>query len=139
MSPMVICGTHALDVVMRLMDGKTPVEVYARSIDRVLGPSHQGIDATGGLITMSDGALYHLNISWALPVVWPGASERSGAGPEQPCRYMVRARSRTSGASAPPPPGSAAGLVSLAPASGPTADARDHSAAFAFIRATRPG
>ena len=61
---MVICGTHALDVVMRLMDGKTPVEVYARSIDRVLGPSHQGIDATGGLITMSDGALYRIYCDW---------------------------------------------------------------------------
>ncbi len=72
-SPMVISGTHALDVVMWLMEGKTPVEAYARSIDRVLGASHRGIDATAGLITMSDGALYHLNISWALPVVWPGS------------------------------------------------------------------
>src|SRR5213593_1908156 len=72
-SPMVISGTHALDVVMWLMAGKTPVEAYARSIDRVLGPTHKGIDATAGLITMSDGTLYHLNISWALPVVWPGS------------------------------------------------------------------
>src|SRR3989441_8139020 len=64
-SPMVISGTHALDVVMWLMEGKTPVEAYARSIDRVLGPTHGGIDATAGLITMHDGALYHLNISWA--------------------------------------------------------------------------
>jgi myo-inositol 2-dehydrogenase / D-chiro-inositol 1-dehydrogenase len=72
-SPMVISGTHALDVVMWLMEGKTPVEAYARSIDRVLGPTHRGIDATAGLITMSDGSLYHLNISWALPVVWPGS------------------------------------------------------------------
>src|SRR5437899_7807009 len=72
-SPMVISGTHALDVVMWLMEGKTPVEAYARSIDRVLGPTHRGIDATAGLVTMRDGALYHLNISWALPVVWPGS------------------------------------------------------------------
>ena len=72
-SPMVISGTHALDVVMWLMEGKTPVECYARSIDRVLGPTHRGIDATAGLITMSDGSLYHLNISWALPTVWPGS------------------------------------------------------------------
>ncbi len=72
-SPMVISGTHALDLVMWLIEGKTPVEVYARSIDRVLGPTHRGIDATAGLITMSDGALYHLNISWALPVAWPGS------------------------------------------------------------------
>ena len=72
-SPMVISGTHALDIAMWLLEGKRPVEVYARSVDKVLGPSHRGIDATAGLITMSDGSLYHLNISWALPVVWPGA------------------------------------------------------------------
>jgi myo-inositol 2-dehydrogenase/D-chiro-inositol 1-dehydrogenase len=72
-SPMVISGTHALDVVMWLMEGKTPVEVYARSVDRVLGPTYKGIDLTAGLITMADGTLYHLNISWSLPVVWPGS------------------------------------------------------------------
>jgi predicted dehydrogenase len=72
-SPMVISGTHALDLVMWLLEGKTPAEVYARSIDRVLGPTLRGIDATAGLITMTDGALYHLNISWALPTVWPGS------------------------------------------------------------------
>jgi predicted dehydrogenase len=72
-SPMVISGTHALDVVMWMMEAKTPVEVYARSIDKVLGPTYRGIDATAGMITMSDGSLYHLNISWALPVTWPAA------------------------------------------------------------------
>jgi hypothetical protein len=58
---------------MWLLEGKTPVEVYARSVDRVLGPTWKGIDATAGLITMSDGTLYHLTISWALPAVWPGS------------------------------------------------------------------
>ncbi len=72
-SPMVISGTHALDIVMWLLEGKIPAEVYARSVDRVLGPKYKGIDATAGLITMADGTLYHLNISWALPVVWPGS------------------------------------------------------------------
>jgi myo-inositol 2-dehydrogenase/D-chiro-inositol 1-dehydrogenase len=72
-SPMVISGTHALDICMWCLEGKTPVEVYARSIDKVLGPLYRGIDATAGMITFSDGTLYHLNISWALPVTWPGA------------------------------------------------------------------
>src|SRR5204862_1657583 len=72
-SPMVISGTHALDVVMWYLEGKTPVECYARSIDKVLGPTYQGIDATAGMIMFSDGSVYHLNISWALPVTWPGA------------------------------------------------------------------
>jgi predicted dehydrogenase len=72
-SPMVISGTHALDIVMWYMEGKTPVECYARSVDKVLGPTYQGIDATAGMIMFSDGSVYHLNISWALPVTWPGA------------------------------------------------------------------
>src|SRR4029077_18005765 len=72
-SPMGISGTHALDIVMWYMEHKTPVECYARSIDKVLGPVYQGIDATAGMIMFSDGSVYHLNISWALPVTWPGA------------------------------------------------------------------
>src|ERR1700737_732914 len=72
-SPMVISGTHALDIVMWYLEAKTPVECFARSIDKVLGPTYQGIDATGGMIRFSDGSGYHLNISWALPVTWPGA------------------------------------------------------------------
>jgi myo-inositol 2-dehydrogenase / D-chiro-inositol 1-dehydrogenase len=72
-SPMVISGTHALDIVMWYMEAKTPVECYARSVDKVLGPLYQGIDATAGMIMFSDGSVYHLNISWALPVTWPGA------------------------------------------------------------------
>jgi myo-inositol 2-dehydrogenase / D-chiro-inositol 1-dehydrogenase len=72
-SPMVISGTHALDIVMWYMETKKPVEVYARSIDKVLGPTWKGIDATAGMIMFSDGSVYHLNISWALPVTWPGA------------------------------------------------------------------
>jgi predicted dehydrogenase len=72
-SPMVVSGTHALDIVMWLMEAKTPVEVFARSVDKALGPSWKGIDGTAFLMTFSDGALYHGVISWALPEVWPGA------------------------------------------------------------------
>jgi myo-inositol 2-dehydrogenase/D-chiro-inositol 1-dehydrogenase len=72
-SPMVISGTHALDVVMWIMEGRTPVEIYARSVDKALGPQCGGIDGTAGLITMDDGSIFHTSISWALPVSWPGA------------------------------------------------------------------
>ena len=72
-SPMVISGTHALDICMWCLDGKTAVELYARSVDKVLGPLYGGIDATAGMINFSDGTVYNLNISWALPVTWPGA------------------------------------------------------------------
>src|SRR6202049_4858553 len=72
-SPMVISGTHALDICMWCLEPKVPTEVYARSIDKVLGPLYKGIDATAGMIMFGDGTVYHLNISWALPVTWPGA------------------------------------------------------------------
>src|SRR5881296_1263699 len=72
-SPMVISGTHALDIVMWMMEAKRPVEVYARSVDKALRPLCRGIDATAGVITFEDGSLYHASISWALPTVWPGA------------------------------------------------------------------
>jgi predicted dehydrogenase len=72
-SPMVISGTHALDIVMWMMEAKKPVEVFARSVDRALGPLCRGIDATAGTVVFEDGSLYHSVISWALPVVWPGA------------------------------------------------------------------
>ncbi|HEY7674294.1 MAG TPA: Gfo/Idh/MocA family oxidoreductase [Burkholderiales bacterium] len=72
-SPMVISGTHALDIVMWMMEAKRPVEIYARSVDKALGPICRGIDATAGVITFDDGSLYHASISWALPTVWPGA------------------------------------------------------------------
>jgi predicted dehydrogenase len=72
-SPMVISGTHALDVCMWCLEGKTPTEVYARSVDKVLGPLYQGIDATAGMVLFSDGTVHHLSMSWALPVTWPAA------------------------------------------------------------------
>ena len=72
-SPMVISGTHALDVVMWMMQGKKPVEIYARSQNKALGPEWQGIDSTAGMISFADGSAYHLSINWALPVTWPGA------------------------------------------------------------------
>ena len=72
-SPMVISGTHALDIVMWMLEAKRPVEIYARSIDKALGPLCNGIDATAGTIAFDDGSLYHASISWALPIVWPAA------------------------------------------------------------------
>lgn len=71
-TPMVISGTHSLDLCMWLMGGKTPVTVYAESSDRILG-AHGIPDSTFGVITMDDGTIWSMNISWGLPEVWPGA------------------------------------------------------------------
>ncbi len=72
LTPMVVSGTHSLDMSMWLMEGKTPISVYARSTDKVLGRLGTK-DSTFGLFTMDDGAIFSMNICWALPVVWPGA------------------------------------------------------------------
>ena len=72
LTPMVVSGTHSLDMSLWLMEGKTPVSVYAGSNDKVL--SEWGTkDSTFGIFTMDDGTLFSMNISWALPVVWPGS------------------------------------------------------------------
>ena len=75
LTPMVVSGTHSLDVCLWLLEdieGKEPVEVYARSTDRVLGRLGTK-DATLAVFTLADGSVWSLVISWALPIVWPGA------------------------------------------------------------------
>jgi myo-inositol 2-dehydrogenase/D-chiro-inositol 1-dehydrogenase len=72
LTPMVVSGTHALDMCMWLMEGKTPVSVYARSNDKALS-AYGTKDSTFGVFTMDDGTIWSMNISWALPTVWPGA------------------------------------------------------------------
>jgi myo-inositol 2-dehydrogenase / D-chiro-inositol 1-dehydrogenase len=72
LQPMVVSGTHSLDMSMWLMEGKEPAEIYARSVDKLLG-SWGTKDATFGIFTMQDGTIWSMNISWALPTVWPGA------------------------------------------------------------------
>jgi predicted dehydrogenase len=72
LTPMVVSGTHSLDMSLWLMEGKTPKTVYARSNDKVL--SRWGTkDSTFGLFTMDDGTIFSMNICWALPEVWPGS------------------------------------------------------------------
>lgn len=72
LTPMVVSGTHSLDMCLWLMEGKEPVEVYARSTDKALGELGTK-DATLGVFTMDDGTIWSMSISWALPQVWPGA------------------------------------------------------------------
>jgi predicted dehydrogenase len=72
LTPIVVSGTHSVDLCLWLMDGKTPATVYARSTDRSLG-EHGTKDATLALVTMTDGTIWSMNISWALPTVWPGS------------------------------------------------------------------
>lgn len=75
LTPMVVSGTHSLDACLWLLEGlagKTPVEVYAKSDDKVLG-EHGTKDNTLAIFTLEDGSLWSMNISWALPETWPGS------------------------------------------------------------------
>lgn len=72
LTPMVVSGTHSLDMCLWLMGDAKPVSLYARSTEGIL--SDLGTkDATFGVFTMDSGAIWSMNICWALPKEWPGA------------------------------------------------------------------
>ena len=72
LTPMVVSGTHSLDMSLWLLEGKNPKTIFAQSVDKKL-QSHGTKDATFGIFTMDDGTIFSMNISWALPAVWPGS------------------------------------------------------------------
>ena len=72
LTPMVVSGTHSLDMSLWLLEGKKPKTIFAQSVDKKL-QSHGTKDATFGIFTMDDGTIFSMNISWALPTVWPGS------------------------------------------------------------------
>jgi myo-inositol 2-dehydrogenase/D-chiro-inositol 1-dehydrogenase len=72
LTPMVVSGTHSLDMSLWLM-AQNPVSVVARAGDKVMR-EHGVKDATFGIFEMEKGAIWSMNICWALPKHWPGAS-----------------------------------------------------------------
>ncbi|MCZ6511747.1 MAG: Gfo/Idh/MocA family oxidoreductase [Alphaproteobacteria bacterium] len=73
LTPMVVSGTHSLDMCFWLMgDAAKPVSIYARSTETILKDLGTK-DATFGVFTMENGAIFSMNICWALPKEWPGA------------------------------------------------------------------
>ncbi len=73
LTPMVVSGTHSLDMCFWLMgDAAKPVSIYARSTENVMRELGTK-DATFGVFTMESGAIFSMNICWALPKEWPGA------------------------------------------------------------------
>jgi predicted dehydrogenase len=71
-TPMVIAGTHTLDLSLWFLEEKTPVRVYASSVGKTMAPFGTK-DATFGVFTFDDGAILSMSINWALPEVWPGS------------------------------------------------------------------
>jgi predicted dehydrogenase len=73
LTPMVVSGTHSLDMCFWLIgDAAKPVSIYARSTENVMKEIGTK-DATFGVFTMESGAIFSMNICWALPKEWPGA------------------------------------------------------------------
>ncbi len=73
LTPMVVSGTHSLDMCFWLMgEAAKPVSIYARSTENVMKELGTK-DATFGVFTMENGAIFSMNICWALPKEWPGA------------------------------------------------------------------
>ena len=56
LTPMVVSGTHSLDMSMWLLEGKKPVSIFARSVDKVLNEWGTK-DTTFGIFTFEDGTL----------------------------------------------------------------------------------
>lgn len=74
LTPMVISGTHALDVIFWVLgEGKKPVEVYARSVDKTLAGMGTK-DSTFSIFTFDDGTLWSMSCCWSLPKVWPAST-----------------------------------------------------------------
>ncbi len=69
-TPMVISGTHSVDLCAWFLEGLRPVEVYARSVDKAMAP-YLTKDSTFAILTYEDGTIWSMNVSWALPRVWP--------------------------------------------------------------------
>ena len=74
LTPMVISGTHALDVMLFVMGPeKQPVEVVSRSISRVMtGIGTQ--DATFSIFTFDDGTIWSMECNWGMPTIWPAST-----------------------------------------------------------------
>ena len=65
-TPMVIAGTHTLDLSLWFLEEKKPVQVYASSVSNTMAPFGTK-DATFGIVTFEDGAILSMSINWALP------------------------------------------------------------------------
>jgi myo-inositol 2-dehydrogenase/D-chiro-inositol 1-dehydrogenase len=72
LTPMVVSGTHSLDMGLWMMDA-VPKSVFARSSDMVLHDVGTK-DATFGVFELEGGAIWSLSMCWALPKQWPAAS-----------------------------------------------------------------
>ena len=71
-TPIVISGTHMLDMCFWLMGETKPKSIFARSTDKIFGSSGSK-DTTVAVIEFDNDILLSVSHSWAAPENWPGA------------------------------------------------------------------
>lgn len=78
-TPVVDVLTYYVDLMFWMLDGNKPVEVVARGQGGIFKEAgYQADDVTWAIITMADGAVINLGVSYALPARYPtlGQSDR---------------------------------------------------------------
>ncbi len=78
-TPVVDVLTYYVDLMFWMLDGNRPVEVVARGQCGIFKEAgYQADDVTWAIITMADGAVINLGVSYALPARYPtlGQSDR---------------------------------------------------------------
>ena len=78
-TPVVDVLTYYVDLMCWFMDGNPPVEVVARGQTGIFKAAGYGAhDVTWGIVTLGDGAVINLGVSYALPARYPtlGQSDR---------------------------------------------------------------
>ena len=70
-TPMVISGTHMLDMCLWLAGECKPKKIFAKSTDKVFGNAGSK-DTTMAIIEFDNDILLSVNHSWAAPENWPG-------------------------------------------------------------------
>jgi len=78
-TPVVDVLTYYVDLMFWMLDGNKPVEVIARGQGGIFKEAgYQADDVTWAIITMADGAVINLGVSYALPARYPtlGQSDR---------------------------------------------------------------
>lgn len=78
-TPVVDVLTYYVDLMFWMLDGNRPVEVVARGQGGIFKEAgYQADDVTWAIITMADGAIINLGVSYALPARYPtlGQSDR---------------------------------------------------------------
>jgi predicted dehydrogenase len=69
-TPSINTGTYMVDLILWYMEGKKPVEVYAKATSKVFKPYNRD-DGQWMIVTFDDGSVATIGTSWLQPRHWP--------------------------------------------------------------------